>query len=220
MICEEKVLLESTENARRYRGEVVARISGSGSKSMLDMLEETEGSREDEPILSGGGHSAHGPGRSATTHTPTGYERHVTPSFKQARLPHLHGLEPASSTRRRMEGAGDPIAADGRTHAGRTLAFGDCEYAGAAEAVLREAAALAEMRSLFADAERDKNEQLDRAELRRLAATVLGVDLGDEALEHALAEMDGDDDGLITFDDFKQWIGSLKVNQQASARPG
>ena len=214
MICEEKVLLESTENARRYRGEVVARISGSGSKSMLDMLEETEGSREDEPILSGGGHSAHGPGRSV------GYERFVTPSFKQARLPHLHGLEPASSTRRRMEGADAPIAADGRTHAGRTLAFGDCEYAGAAEAVLREAASLAEMRSLFADADRDKNGQLDRAELRRLAATVLGVDLGDEALEHALAEMDGDDDGLITFDDFKQWIGSLKVNQQASARPG
>lgn len=218
MICEEKVLLESKENARRYRGEVVARISGSGSKSMLDMLEEAEESNEDDPILNDGSNSAHNSRIIAIT--PVGYERHVTPSSKQARLPHLHGLEPVSSTRRRMEGADAPSAADGRTHAGRTLAFVDYEDAAAAGAVLPEAAALAETRSLLADTDKDKRWQLDRAELKWLAATVLGVDLGDESIEHALAEMDGDNDGLIAFDDFKRWIGSLKVNQQASARPG
>jgi hypothetical protein len=145
MICEEKVLLESGENTRRYRGEVVARIAGSGSKSQLDLLEEIDGSNEDEPILRGGGHTDHGPS-SRSVPTPVGYERHVTPGSKpEQRLhtatPDLHGLEPASFTRRRMESAAAPAAADGRPQAARTLALGDSEAAEGAEAVhvLREA---------------------------------------------------------------------------------
>jgi hypothetical protein len=134
MVCEEKVLLESGDTTRRYRGEVVARIAGSGSKSRLDLLEEADESTEDEPILRGGGHTDYSP-TTRIASTPFGYERHVTPGSKPDRRPHtttadLHGFEPASSSSRRTESASALAAEDGRAHAARTLALGDSKTAG------------------------------------------------------------------------------------------
>jgi Ca2+-binding protein (EF-Hand superfamily) len=70
------------------------------------------------------------------------------------------------------------------------------------------------------DADRDNNGQLDRAEVARLAATALGADLDDESLERVLAELDSDDDGLISFDEFRRWLESLQADQRPSDRPG
>lgn len=228
MICKEKVLDESAKNTRRYRGEIVARISGSGSKSRLELLEEDSWIDEDEPILSARDHGHPGP-TSSSTATPIGYERHVTPSSKPEQ-PHtssadLHGLEPASqapesTARLRLRLGAAPDADTGRPQAARSLALDDCEKAGGAEAVLREAAALAEMRALFAGADRDNNGLLDRSEVVHLAEKVMGTSLDNESIDRALTEMGAGDDELISFDDFKRWLESLQGDQRADVRPG
>ena len=188
MIWQEKVLLESGGNSRKYRGEEVARITGmSASKSSLDRLDEERQNLLGTDAARGGA-------------TPVGYERHATPVVPAGVS--LHGLEPASGSQSQV---------DRRPEAKRSLELSDLADAGGAEAVLQEAAALAEMRALFRDSDKDSDSYLDRSEVAALCEKVMGSALTEAELDGALASMDVDGSNHIGFEEFKRWVDSLRL---------
>ena len=186
MVCLEKAWKESEGNSRKYRGEEVIRFTGSTSKSSLDRLDE-----EARTLLPEGADGAQGTGGV----TPVGYERHETPVGLG-----LHGLEPASGSQ-----------VDRNPETKRSLELSDLTDAGGVEAVLQEAAALAEMRALFKDSDSDQSGYLNRSEVESLCNKITGSDMSSGELDGALAAMDVDGNSQIGFEEFKRWVESLRI---------
>jgi hypothetical protein len=213
MIFEEKVLID---NSKRYRGEVVARISGSASKSRLDLLEEADEDTEAQPMLVPAGGDSGGGGKSRST--PDGYQRHATPTQQRAQTTaDLHGLEPASRLGQNP----------GRPNAARSLSMGGHRGVGGTEAALLQARYEHEVREQFneaADADSELNGQLDRSKVAQLARRVLGTELDEESLKEALKEIlltsedseqseqgHGPPPPLIGFEEFFAWVQGVRL---------
>ena len=111
-----------------------------------------------------------------------------------------HGLEPASGSQ-----------VDRNPETKRSLELSDLTDAGGVEAVLQEAAALAEMRALFKDSDSDQSGYLNRSEVESLCNTITGSDMSSEELDGALAAMDVDGNSQIGFEEFKRWVESLRI---------
>ena len=64
---------------------------------------------------------------------------------------------------------------------------------------------VARMRKLFDQLDDDKSGTIDPQEVRKLGEALFGEELTDEQLEIAMAEMDPEGDGAVSFEEFMTW---------------